>query len=34
MPGLPGAIEKVAIGDDGTVHTTVIGDAPAEGGGR
>jgi uncharacterized 2Fe-2S/4Fe-4S cluster protein (DUF4445 family) len=31
MPGLPGAIEKVAIGDDGTVRTTVIGDVPAEG---
>ena len=31
MPGLPGAIEKVAIADDGTVRTTVIGDVPAEG---
>ena len=31
MPGLPGAIEKVVVGDDGTVRTTVIGDAPAEG---
>jgi uncharacterized 2Fe-2S/4Fe-4S cluster protein (DUF4445 family) len=31
MPGLPGAIEKVVIADDGTVHTTVIGDVPAEG---
>jgi len=31
MPGLPGAIEKVAIGDDGAVRTTVIGDVPAEG---
>ena len=31
MPGLPGAIEKVAIGDDGTVRTTVIGGVPAEG---
>jgi uncharacterized 2Fe-2S/4Fe-4S cluster protein (DUF4445 family) len=31
MPGLPGAIEKVAITDDGTVRTTVIGDVPAEG---
>jgi uncharacterized 2Fe-2S/4Fe-4S cluster protein (DUF4445 family) len=31
MPGLPGAIEKVSIGTDGTVGTTVIGDGPAEG---
>jgi uncharacterized 2Fe-2S/4Fe-4S cluster protein (DUF4445 family) len=31
MPGLPGAIEKVAIRDDGTVESTVIGDVPAEG---
>ncbi len=31
MPGLPGAIEKVAIDDDGSVRTTVIGDVPAEG---
>lgn len=31
MPGLPGAIEKVSIGDDGSVRTTVIGDVPAEG---
>jgi len=31
MPGLPGAIEKVSITDDGTVHNTVIGDGPAEG---
>jgi uncharacterized 2Fe-2S/4Fe-4S cluster protein (DUF4445 family) len=31
MPGLPGAIEKVAIGDDGAVRTTVIGDVPPEG---
>jgi uncharacterized 2Fe-2S/4Fe-4S cluster protein (DUF4445 family) len=31
MPGLPGAIEKVAITDDGAVHTTVIGDVPPEG---
>lgn len=26
MPGLPGAIERVAIRDDGTIATTVIGD--------
>jgi uncharacterized 2Fe-2S/4Fe-4S cluster protein (DUF4445 family) len=31
MPGLPGAIEKVAIDDNGAVRTTVIGDGPAEG---
>ncbi len=31
MPGLPGAIEKVRIGDDGTVRTTVIGGGKAEG---
>jgi uncharacterized 2Fe-2S/4Fe-4S cluster protein (DUF4445 family) len=31
MPGLPGAIEKVAIADDGTVAATVIGGGPAEG---
>lgn len=31
MPGLPGAIEKVAIRDDGRVETSVIGDAPPEG---
>lgn len=31
MPGLPGAIEKVAIAADGTVRTTVIGDVPPEG---
>jgi uncharacterized 2Fe-2S/4Fe-4S cluster protein (DUF4445 family) len=31
MPGLPGAIEKVSIADDGTVSTTVIGDVPPEG---
>jgi uncharacterized 2Fe-2S/4Fe-4S cluster protein (DUF4445 family) len=31
MPGLPGAIEKVTIQDDGAVQTTVIGDVPAEG---
>ena len=31
MPGLPGAIERVAIRDDGTVATGVIGDGPPEG---
>ncbi len=31
MPGLPGAIEKVRIDDDGTVHATVIGDVKPEG---
>jgi uncharacterized 2Fe-2S/4Fe-4S cluster protein (DUF4445 family) len=31
MPGLPGAIEKVRIADDGTVHSTVIGDVAPEG---
>ena len=31
MPGLPGAIEKVALGENGSVHATVIGDEPAEG---
>src|SRR5690606_35325067 len=31
MPGLPGAIEKVAIDDDGTVHTQVIGGVAPEG---
>ena len=31
MPGLPGAIEKVVIRDDGRVDTTVIGDVPPEG---
>jgi uncharacterized 2Fe-2S/4Fe-4S cluster protein (DUF4445 family) len=31
MPGLPGAIEKVAIADDGSVTTRVIGDVPPEG---
>jgi len=31
MPGLPGAIEKVVIRDDGTVQNTVIGEVPAEG---
>ena len=31
MPGLPGAIERVAIHDDGRVETRVIGDVPPEG---
>ena len=31
MPGLPGAIEKVAVRDDGHVETRVIGDVPPEG---
>ncbi|HUA37228.1 MAG TPA: ASKHA domain-containing protein [Candidatus Sulfopaludibacter sp.] len=31
MPGLPGAIEKVEIGGDGSVRVGVIGDVPAEG---
>jgi uncharacterized 2Fe-2S/4Fe-4S cluster protein (DUF4445 family) len=31
MPGLPGAIEKVRIRDDGSVETAVIGDVPPEG---
>jgi uncharacterized 2Fe-2S/4Fe-4S cluster protein (DUF4445 family) len=31
MPGLPGAIERVTIGADGTVATGVIGDGPAQG---
>ncbi len=31
MPGLPGAIEKVVIDDDGNLRTTVIGDGPPEG---
>lgn len=31
MPGLPGAIEKVTIRDDGSVQATVIGDEPADG---
>ena len=31
MPGLPGAIEKVAIRDDGSVQSTVIGEGRAEG---
>ena len=31
MPGLPGAIEKIEINDDGSVRAGVIGDVPAEG---
>jgi len=31
MPGLPGAIERVTIQDDGTVTTGVIGGGPPEG---
>jgi uncharacterized 2Fe-2S/4Fe-4S cluster protein (DUF4445 family) len=31
MPGLPGAIEKVEIADDGSVRAGVIGDIPPEG---
>jgi uncharacterized 2Fe-2S/4Fe-4S cluster protein (DUF4445 family) len=31
MPGLPGAIEQVRIGEDGRFHTTVIGGGAAEG---
>ncbi len=31
MPGLPGAIEKIKIADDGSVHAGVIGNVPAEG---
>jgi uncharacterized 2Fe-2S/4Fe-4S cluster protein (DUF4445 family) len=31
MPGLPGAIEKVKIADDGSVRVGVIGDVTAEG---
>jgi uncharacterized 2Fe-2S/4Fe-4S cluster protein (DUF4445 family) len=31
MPGLPGAIEKVSISDDGAIQVGVIGDVPAEG---
>jgi uncharacterized 2Fe-2S/4Fe-4S cluster protein (DUF4445 family) len=31
MPGLPGAIEKVKICDDGSVQVEVIGDVPAQG---
>ena len=31
MPGLPGAIEKVSIADDGSFRVGIIGDVPAEG---
>jgi len=31
MPGLPGAIEKVKIADNGALQVGVIGDVPAEG---
>ncbi|HTY87944.1 MAG TPA: ASKHA domain-containing protein [Candidatus Acidoferrum sp.] len=31
MPGLPGAIEKVAFQPDGSISVAVIGDKPAEG---
>jgi uncharacterized 2Fe-2S/4Fe-4S cluster protein (DUF4445 family) len=31
MPGLPGAIEKIRIEEDGTVRATVIGGVPPEG---
>jgi uncharacterized 2Fe-2S/4Fe-4S cluster protein (DUF4445 family) len=31
LPGVTGAIERVQIADDGTVHARVIGDAPADG---
>lgn len=31
MPGLPGAIEKIVIREDGTIQATVIGGVPAEG---
>jgi uncharacterized 2Fe-2S/4Fe-4S cluster protein (DUF4445 family) len=31
MPGLPGAIEKVALGDGGRFDLRVIGDGPAQG---
>ncbi len=31
MPGLPGAIERVTIGDNGAVAVRVIGDGPPEG---
>jgi uncharacterized 2Fe-2S/4Fe-4S cluster protein (DUF4445 family) len=31
MPGLPGAVEKVKINDDGSCRLVVIGDGPPEG---
>jgi uncharacterized 2Fe-2S/4Fe-4S cluster protein (DUF4445 family) len=31
MPGLPGAIEKVRMGEDGSLQAGIIGDVPAEG---
>lgn len=31
MPGLPGAIEKIKVSDDGTVHVHVIGDVAPQG---
>ena len=31
MPGLPGAIEKVKLGDDGSIRVGVIGGVPAQG---
>ena len=31
MPGLPGAIEKVKLGDDGSIQAEVIGAVPAQG---
>jgi uncharacterized 2Fe-2S/4Fe-4S cluster protein (DUF4445 family) len=31
MPGLPGAIEQVKIGEDGSMQIKVIGDTPAQG---
>ncbi|HZL12791.1 MAG TPA: ASKHA domain-containing protein, partial [Verrucomicrobiae bacterium] len=31
MPGLPGAIEKIKIADDGSLQVGIIGEVPAEG---
>jgi uncharacterized 2Fe-2S/4Fe-4S cluster protein (DUF4445 family) len=31
MPGLPGAIERLKIRQDGTIHSQIIGDGPPEG---